>query len=267
MDAELAIELTGDIASQQWGLLTSVQAEFCGVDLPTLRRLEQRGVLFRVRHGVYASAGTPPSPELDIKAQWLAVRPEIMAADRTANLELDADSVVSHSTAADLWGVGDLWAEGIHFTVSKRRRTRQEEVHFHRAALEKRDWTIHPESGLPVTSVPRTVVDLAALGHEPDHLIGLIADAAHASLVTKDEMVTALAGSEEAFGLEKGDTHALGELLNPYFQSHWDAQTMRIAQDAMDQMLRPLREQIEELKLQQEEILKRAFGTVGTKLA
>lgn len=40
-----ATEMLSDLASQQWGLFTSAQAKDSGVDLPSLRRLEKRGVL------------------------------------------------------------------------------------------------------------------------------------------------------------------------------------------------------------------------------
>ena len=40
-----ATEIVSDLASQQWGLVTSTQAKNNGVDLPSLRRLKKRGAL------------------------------------------------------------------------------------------------------------------------------------------------------------------------------------------------------------------------------
>lgn len=94
----------GELASQQWGLVTTAQATACGVDLQSLRRLVARGVLTRVRHGVYATTGTSPSAALEVKAHWLALRPELMAAERTGDPYLAAEAVVSHTTAAEMWG-------------------------------------------------------------------------------------------------------------------------------------------------------------------
>lgn len=118
MDAVESLEIIGEIASQQWGLCTTKQARAEGITPLVLTRLEKRGGLIRVRHGVYATVGTVMSPALDVKAQWLALRPEMMAADRIHNLTFASESVISHTTAAELWGIGDLWPDGIHFTVN-----------------------------------------------------------------------------------------------------------------------------------------------------
>lgn len=97
-----ATEILSDLASQQWGLFTSAQAKDSGVDLPSLRRLEKRGVFTRVRHGVYASTTTVLSTELELKAQWLSLQPNLMAAERISDPSLVADAVVSHTTAAEV---------------------------------------------------------------------------------------------------------------------------------------------------------------------
>lgn len=39
---------------------------------------------------------------------WLALRPELMAAEHTGDPYLAAEAVVSHTTAAEMWGIGDL---------------------------------------------------------------------------------------------------------------------------------------------------------------
>ncbi|MGV0430775.1 hypothetical protein ACUY22_11020 [Corynebacterium tuberculostearicum] len=83
-----------------------------------------RGVLTRVRHGVYATTETSPSAVLEVKAHWLALCPELMAAEHTGDPHLAAETVVSHTTAAEMWGMGDLWPDGAHFTVQSRRRSR-----------------------------------------------------------------------------------------------------------------------------------------------
>lgn len=57
-----------------------------------------------------------------------------MAADRTAD---DPVAVISHESAAELYGIGDLESNGIHFTVSTRHQTRQPEVVFHLDTLKK----------------------------------------------------------------------------------------------------------------------------------
>lgn len=241
MKSAEAAEIVGDLASQQWGLVTSAQAKAAGVDLPSLRRLTNHGVLVRIRHGVYATTATALSAELELKAQWLALQPELMAADRTTNGEFASTAVVSHETAADLWGIGDLWPDGAHFTVADRRQSRQPDVHFHRAALGDTDWTVHPDAGLPVTMVSRTIADLARAGHEPGHLLDMVADAARKRLVDEDELLERLDGLEAAFGVDAGDRDGMAELLAEYFPDEQaDKRTLSLFSEA----LRPLQEQV-----------------------
>lgn len=206
-----ALAILGEIQSLQWGLCTSAQAKACGVDTAWLRRLAERGSLVRVRHGVYTSPAIPVTPQLEIQSEWLAIRPSLLAAQRLADPHLAAEAVVSHTTAANLWEIGDLWPDGVHFTLAKRRRSRQPDVTLHKALLGRAEWTIHEQSGLPVTTVARTVADLARAGNEASHLGDLIQDAAHLGLVTQLELVVSLSGLEEALGFDKGAARDLME--------------------------------------------------------
>lgn len=212
-----ALEIIGELASQQWGLFTATQAKDAGVDPTSIRRLAERGLTLRMRHGVYAIAGTPFSPDLEVKALWLGLRPGIMAADRTRGFDPANDAVVSHSTAASIWRVGDLWPDGAHFTVGGRKRSRQPEVVFHLSQLGVDEWVIHEDAGLPVTSVPRTLVDLAEAGTEISHLSSLIGDAADALLTDQEELIRAFNGREDALGLELGDYAGLRGFIREAF--------------------------------------------------
>ena len=223
------------------GLATSAQAKAEGVGLHTLRRLAEQGTLTRVRHGVYASSSTALTPEVEAQAQWLALRPKQMAADRIHDPSLAGEAVISHTTAAELWGIGDLWADGIHFTVAQRRQSRQPDVFFHRAELSEKDWVIHPECGLPVTTATRTIADLARGGHGPSHLLGLVSDAASKDLVTKNELLDALSGNEDALGVRKGNRQGLYDLLGDYFP---ESEAAREARVAVTQEIDPLQKRL-----------------------
>lgn len=212
-----ALEIVGDIQSQQWGLCTSSQAANRGIDAAWLRRLTTRGSLVRMRQGVYATPAVAISPELEVKSEWLAFRPELMAAERLATPALAREVVVSHTSAAHFWGVGDLWPDGVHFTVQERRRSRQPDVTLHKSVLKNSDWTIHEETGLPITTVGRTVADLAREGYEPSHLEGLISDAVLEDLVTQPELIVSLYGLEQSFGFEEGATREYMEWLGNFF--------------------------------------------------
>ena len=67
-----ATEIVVDLASQQWGMVTTAQALQAGVSAVMLARLVDKAVLERVRSGVYVSTATGWSPATEVRAQWLA---------------------------------------------------------------------------------------------------------------------------------------------------------------------------------------------------
>jgi hypothetical protein len=83
--------------------------------------------------------------------------------------------VVSHRSAARLHGLGDVDADLAEFTVAGRRQTRDPEVRYHRGDVLGDAWTV--VDGLPVTTVVRTVVDLARARVDGGHLAGVVRDA------------------------------------------------------------------------------------------
>ncbi|PAY23564.1 hypothetical protein CEY15_08285 [Dietzia natronolimnaea] len=233
-----ATEIVSDLAARQWGLLTAAQAREVGVSAVLLSRLVDRGVLLRVRHGVYASASTPVTAVLEVRAQWLALKPQALASDR-GNSD-DQDAVVSHETAAQLHGIGDVPSEAITFTTPDRRQTRQPGVQLITAALSPGE--VIDMEGLPVTSVGRTVLDLARAGHEPGHLIDMLADALSQRLTTKDDLANPLAPVAEHFGTARNTAPAMRARLEELFPEH------RVDDDhlarMMQQAIAPLQQQL-----------------------
>ena len=258
-----ATEIVVDLASQQWGMVTTAQALQAGVSAVMLARLVDKAVLERVRSGVYVSTATGWSPATEVRAQWLALEPKTMAADR---LQAHPTAVVSHESAAELHRIGDLDSPHICFSVPSRRQTRQPEVSFRIASLDETDWTI--VDGLPVTTAVRTLSDLARAGHEPEHLTDMIGDILHHRLATRTEITDALVEIAEILTItpatEEGArvwleerfptpgpspqsmrivqetmTRALSSLSEP------SPQQMRIIQESMDKALGPLQEQLQ----------------------
>jgi hypothetical protein len=68
-------------------------------------------------------------------------------------------AVLSHWSAAQLWGLRDGIRIPVQATVPRARR-RQTGIRFHRSPLPFDEITTH--DGIPVTTVPRTILDLAA---------------------------------------------------------------------------------------------------------
>jgi hypothetical protein len=151
------------LAAGQWGLLTTAQAEAEDVSRLSLSRLAAAGVLERLDQGVYAVAGAVD--ELTgIRAAWLALAPTLTAEERLN--EPIATGVVSHVTAAQLHGLGDLTSDEAEFTIPTRRRTRRRGVRLHTAALKPDDVTL--VEGLPTTTTERTIADLLAHSDQAD---------------------------------------------------------------------------------------------------
>lgn len=228
-----ATEIVLDLASQQWGMVTTAQAKDAGVSAVLLARLVDKAVLERVRSGVYVSTATGWSSATEIRAQWLALEPKTMAADR---LTTPPTAVVSHESAAELHRIGDLDSPHICFTVPSRRQTRQPEVTFRVAELNETDWTI--VDGLPVTTAVRTLNDLARAGREPGHLTDMIGDILRHRAATRIEVTDALVEIAEIFTITPATTEGAQAWLEERFPTpDPSSQSTRILQETMAQLL------------------------------
>src|SRR2546423_15670748 len=133
-----------DLAQDQWGLVTRRQIEAAGIGTTTLERLTAPGgALERVAHGVYLMVGAPSPDHQDLRAAWLQLAPDIPAWERTPE-----QGVVSHRSAAALYGLGHLPAERHNFTLPDRRQSRRPDVRLHRRVLR-------PGGGSPRPPLPR----------------------------------------------------------------------------------------------------------------
>jgi predicted transcriptional regulator of viral defense system len=193
-----------DIAAEQWGLITTAQAEAAGSSRKALGRLAHAGMLERLTHGVYRLTGAPADPWDDLRAAWLALHPSRIAGDRLGD---DVPELVSHRSAAALHELGDLDADRHEFTVASRRQTRRSDIRFHRATLARSDWgVVH---GLPCTSVIRTITDLAADRTDGGHLASAVRDALTVRHVDVDQLAQALNPFAARYGASSGDGESL----------------------------------------------------------
>ncbi len=92
-------------------------------------------VLERVAHGVYRMAGAPEPDHLALRAAWLQLEPGVWAWEPTP-----AQGVVSHRSAAALYGLGHLPADRHEFTLPGRKQTRRPEVRLHQRSLPANEW-------------------------------------------------------------------------------------------------------------------------------
>ena len=153
-----------DVASRQYGLATRTQLE-AAMKRSELERKAAEGVLSRVANGVWMVGATPRSWRQRVMAACLSVGPPVAA---------------SHHSAAELWGIKEVARQGVHVTVPRWRSGRVRErglgvgVVVHHAEL--RAGSITEQYGLPVTTLARTLVDLAGALSQADDLLARIAD-------------------------------------------------------------------------------------------
>jgi predicted transcriptional regulator of viral defense system len=192
-----------EIAPDQWGLVTRRQAEEVGISRATMTRVTAAGSLLeRVGTGVYHLVGAPIPDQLPLRVAWLQLAPEVPAWRRTA-----AEGVVSHRSAAALYGLGHLPADQHEFTVPARKRSRRPDVRLHVRKLGDDEWiTLH---GLPVTRPSRIASDLLADREEPGAVAQLIADAIRNVYDYPGTFADALASHAARFGFRRGDGLAL----------------------------------------------------------
>lgn len=198
-----------DLASSQWGMITAAQARKLDVTPQQLARMHRDGVLQRLQHGVYRLAGVPHDPLADLKAAWLSLDPEAAAADRLARP--DPVGVVSHRSAAQVHQLGDLDADRNEFTVTAPKRTRHPDTQIYKRALTQQDWTV--VDGLPTTTVPVTIRDLAAATTDGGHLAGVIRDAILHGKIRYRDVATLLRPYAFDYGAPLGDGRTLTKTL------------------------------------------------------
>ncbi len=209
-----AVLTLADVAAEQWGLVTTAQARALGVSAQGVARLTNQGSLERMTHGVYRVSGAPPEPLDELRAAWLTLDPSRRAAERVRDIARDAaPAVVSHRSAASLHGLGDLDADLHEFTTAGRKQSRRPDIRLHRGHLAAGEWTV--VDGLPVTTVVRTVADLAAARVDGGHLASVARDALTVKQVSDQELSAALAPHAHRYGAPTG---AGGALLARFIQ-------------------------------------------------
>jgi len=168
-----------------------------------MTRIAAKGsVLERVGHGVYHLAGAPLPDQLALRVAWLQLAPDVPAWRRSA-----AQGVVSHRSAAALYGIGHLPADRHEFIVAARQRSRRPDVRLHLGKLRDDEWIVL--RGLPVTRPARIASDLLASREEPAAIAQVVGDAIRNVYDYPGTFADALAPHAGRFGFRRGDGLAL----------------------------------------------------------
>jgi very-short-patch-repair endonuclease len=133
------------LAGRQHGIVTRHQLLGLGFGPRSIEHRIAQGRLHHVMHGIYAVGW----PTLTPKRRWMA-----------AVLASGAGAMLSHRSAAALWGIAKERPGRIDISVRRRCELRRPGLHIRsRTALAAADILEH--EGIPVTSPTRTLVDLA----------------------------------------------------------------------------------------------------------
>lgn len=195
MKETTAISRLEEKASSQWGMFTTAQAKQSDISRQHIAQLLKRGQIERASSGVYRFTSAPSTSSDDIKAAWLSTNPKKFAHERIAHKNYDV--VITGSTAAYLYEVGDLYASPYTFGVQMRRQSQRPDIRYIKSSWDDEDITLI--EGLPTARPEKTIADLIR-SHEDASLISDVAidfeKTGHALSIEKlDDQLSAIRGN------------------------------------------------------------------------
>ena len=198
-----ALQALAEAAQDQWGMFTRRQAELSGVPSTTFERLAASdSMIERVAHGVYRFIATPIPEHLDLRAAWLQLSPDTPAWQRAAE-----QGLVSHRSAAAIYGLGELPADRHEFTLPVRKQTRRADVRLHRGSVTESNW-VHLD-GMLVTRPSRIAADLLADHEDLEAVARITAEAIRKIYDHPGTFAQSLAPLGARFGLRHNDGYGL----------------------------------------------------------
>jgi hypothetical protein len=141
-----------ELAGRQHGVVGRAQLRVLGLGDDAIEWRLREGQLHRLYRGVYAVGHTVLSRE----GHWMA-----------AVLACGPDAVLSHHSAAAHWGIRDHRGGPIDITSPSKTKSRGA-IRRHYVLLPTDEVTV--ERRIPITTVPRTIFDIAA-GGAPEYVV------------------------------------------------------------------------------------------------
>jgi very-short-patch-repair endonuclease len=135
-----------ELAEGQHGVVSARQLVELGYSRNAIAYAKASGRLRHLHRGVYAVGHKP----ITWHSRCLA-----------AALSCGANAVASHRSAAWIWGLIRYRPDSFDVTVPVRRRHTRSDLRLHYGRLTDADRAVHER--IPVTAVPRTLLDLAAI--------------------------------------------------------------------------------------------------------
>jgi very-short-patch-repair endonuclease len=195
---------------RQHGVVTRTQLEALGFSRRGIEHRALSGRLFLVSRGVYAVG----RPELTPHGRWMA-----------AVLACGDGAVLSHRSAAELWGIGREWERRIDISIRRPSKIRRKGLKVRtRPSLGAKNVTRW--RGIPVTGPIQTLIDLAT-ELQPLRLERAVNEADKLDLVDPETLRMELDGRKGEPGVKK-----LATLL--------DRHTFRLSDSDLEVLFRPL---------------------------
>lgn len=167
------LERLSRVARRQFGVVTTDQAQAAGLSRDSLATPVRSQVLVRRFRGVYAFMGTPDSRE----ARWLA-----------AQFAIGRRAVLSHQTAAAIHGLDLGVTDGaVHVIVPRRSRQVPTGIVVHESP-HLQVATVTRKGVLRLTSVPRTLCDVAGIVEGSERMRRVVAAAVRSGDAEVDQI-------------------------------------------------------------------------------
>ena len=160
------------LAEQQAGYFTARQAARAGFSAERLADYSKNGRFQRVAQGVYRLTQFPSSRFEDLFVAWLRCGPK---------------STISHESALALYDLSDVLPDEVHITIPRTASRRRKGIRLHTNRLSAAD--VVKREGLRVTSVPRTIADVAKAGLSEDHITRAVREALEHGLTTRQALL------------------------------------------------------------------------------
>jgi acetyltransferase-like isoleucine patch superfamily enzyme len=197
------------LVRDQHGIVSRTQLLDLGLTTMAIRHRIKCGRLHPVKRGVYAVG----RPQVTRGGRWMA-----------AVLACGAEAMLSHRSAAALWGFGEEHRGYVEISVRRHSKPRRPGIRTHdRPGLWNRDIGAH--LGIPVTTPVRTFLDLATVTG-PKTLERAINEADKLDVIDADSLRRALDDHPGQPGIR---------LLRHVLDKH----TFRLSDDELERLFRP----------------------------
>ena len=155
----------------QAGYFTAAQAKAIGYSYPAQAHHVGAGNWTRVDRGIFRLTDWVPGAHEEL-ARW--------------NLWSKKRGVVSHDTALAVHDIGELESPRVHLTVPHGFRMSDDAIILHRAELTDED--IEARLGFRVTTLVRSLIDVAAAHADEDQLVRAVEEALARGTITRRQL-------------------------------------------------------------------------------